>query len=58
MATHSSILAWEILCYSPWGHIRVRHNLLTKQQPSKLPLLLKDKSCPTVMSRHYCQKNY
>ena len=30
MATHSSILAWEI----PWteGHKRVRHGLLTKQQ--------------------------
>ena len=40
MATHSSILAWEI----PWtekpgglqsmGHRRVRHNLATKQQHS------------------------
>ena len=26
MATHSSILAWEI----PWGHKRVRHKLSTK----------------------------
>ena len=39
MATHSSILAWEILwreepgrLYSPWGCKRVRHNLVTKQQ--------------------------
>ena len=38
MATHSSILAWEIpqteesgRLYSPWGH-RVRLNLATKQQ--------------------------
>ena len=20
MATHSSILAWSLMCYSPWGH--------------------------------------
>ena len=38
MATHSSILAWEIpwteslVGYSPWGHKRVGHNLVTKQQ--------------------------
>ena len=37
MATHSSILAWEIpgqrslAGYSPWG-CRVGHNLATKQQ--------------------------
>ena len=36
MATHSSILAWEIPWieepggYSPWGHQRFRHNLVTK----------------------------
>ena len=36
MATHSSILAWEIqgqrhlAGYSPWGPKRVRHNLATK----------------------------
>ena len=35
MATHSSILAWRIswqrslLGYSPWGHKRVGHNLVT-----------------------------
>ena len=35
MATHSSILAWEIpwteemMDYSPWGHKRVRHNSVT-----------------------------
>ena len=41
MASHSSILAWEIpwtkepgrLQYSPGGH-RVRYNLATKQQQS------------------------
>ena len=38
MATHSSILAWEILWteqtgrYSPWGCKRVRHDLTTKRQ--------------------------
>ena len=37
MATHSSILAWEIPwteepggLHSPWGHKRVGHNLVTK----------------------------
>ena len=46
MATHSSILVWEIpwtedlvVCI-PWGHKRVRHNFMTKQQ--QIPLLLKD----------------
>ena len=39
MATCSSILAWEIPwteerggLHSPWGHQRVRHNLVTQQQ--------------------------
>ena len=39
MATHSSILAWEIPwteepggLYSPWGRKRVQHDLVTKQQ--------------------------
>jgi len=38
MATHCSILAWEISWTedpgrsSPWGCKRVRHNLATKQQ--------------------------
>ena len=38
MATHSSILVWEIPqtealeVYSPWGHKRVGHNFTTKQQ--------------------------
>ena len=37
MATHSSILAWEIMDRgawwdSPWGHKRVRHNLDIKQK--------------------------
>ena len=38
MATHFSIFAWEIhgqRClagYSPWGHKRVRQDLVTKQQ--------------------------
>ena len=45
MATHSSILAWEIprteglAGYSPWGHKRVGHNLATKQQ--QIPLMRK-----------------
>ena len=39
METHSSILAWEILwteepgrLHSSWGHKRVGHSLMTKQQ--------------------------
>ena len=37
MATHSSIIVWEIpqrilAGYSPWGHKRFRHELATKQQ--------------------------
>ena len=40
MATHSSVLAWEILWteephglqFSPWGHKRVGPDLVTKQQ--------------------------
>ena len=40
MATHSSILAWEIpwteepgeLSYNPWGCKRVVYDLVTKQQ--------------------------
>ena len=37
MATHSSILVWEIPwteepSYSTWGHKRVGHDLVTKQQ--------------------------
>ena len=38
MATHSSILPWEIpwkrnlACYSTWGHKTVGHNLMTKQE--------------------------
>ena len=38
-ATHSSILVWEMSLteepgklYSPWGHKRVGHSLVTKQQ--------------------------
>ena len=38
MATHSSIIDWEIpwteelAGYHPWGHKRVGHDLMTKQQ--------------------------
>ena len=36
MATHSSILAWEIPWteegLNPWGHKRAGHNLVTKHQ--------------------------
>ena len=39
MATHSSILAWEIprtegslAGFRPWGQKQVRHDLATKQQ--------------------------
>ena len=41
MATHSSILAWEIpwtdlVGYNPWGCKRVGHNLATKKQENVL----------------------
>ena len=38
MATHTSILAWKsyeqssLVGYSPWGHTREGHDLVTKQQ--------------------------
>ena len=38
ITTHSSILAWEIpwteelTGYTPWGHKRVGHDLVTKQR--------------------------
>jgi len=38
MATRSSFLAWEersLEGYSSWGHKRVGHNLVTKQQKDK-----------------------
>ena len=44
MATHSSILTWEIhgqtslVGYGPWGHKRVGHSLVTKQQQQYIPL--------------------
>ena len=46
MATHSSILAWEIhgqrslVGNSPWGHKRVGHHLVTKQQQNDFTALL------------------
>ena len=47
MATHSSILAWEIhglrrlAGYSPWSHKRAGHYLVTKQtQHLKLLLMV------------------
>ena len=49
MATCSSILAWEIPWteehgrrHSPWGHKRVRHNLVTQQQYIKTHMLKKN----------------
>ena len=48
MATHSSILAWEIPWTEEpggrqsWGHKRVRHDLATKQQ--QISALLPNKS--------------
>ena len=46
MATHSSILVWEIprreedLAYSPWSQ-RSRHDLMTKRQQQKLIYVIK-----------------
>ena len=43
MATHASILAWEIpwtgglVCYNPWGW-KVRDDLVTKQQQSAVKI--------------------
>jgi len=42
MATHADILAWKshaqrsLVGYSPWGHKRVGHDWVTKQQPNYL----------------------
>ena len=42
MATHSSILAWEmhgqrsLVCYNSWGCKRVRYNLVTKKQEQSM----------------------
>ena len=47
MATHSSILAWEV-GYSQWGYKRIRHDLVTKQQQRCYLLVV----CPIlVLSR-------
>ena len=39
MATHSSILAWEIqrrlVGYSPWGRKKVRHKYYTTTKPAR-----------------------
>jgi len=46
MATHSSIFAWKIPWteepggYNPWGHKRIGHNLVTKQQPPEIYCLV------------------
>ena len=44
MATYSSILAWEtpwtersLMGLSPWGHKRIGHDLVTKQQKQIFP---------------------
>ena len=54
MATRSSILAWEIpwTGYSPWGHKRVQHDLVTKQHQRLFsPILqLKKLRCREVLS--------
>ena len=45
MATHSSILAWKshaqrsLASYSPWGHNRVEHKLVTKQLHQKVKIV-------------------
>ena len=46
MATHSSILAWEIhrqgslVVYSPWSRKRVRHDLLTEKQQQNVYMFI------------------
>ena len=56
MATHSSILAWEIpwtwtlVGYSPWSRSRVGPNLATKQQQFQ--------TCNYVKQCYYPPKDY
>ena len=46
MATRSSVLAWDIhrhgslVVYSPWGHIPVRHDLLTEKQQQSVYMFI------------------
>jgi len=62
IANHSSILAWEIprlqrslLGYSPWGHQRVRHDLVTKQQHQPEKYL--GFPCPVVKNPPYSARD-
>ena len=54
MATHSSIVAWEIpwterlAGYSPWGHRRVRYDLATKQHQQVYLSRTPDLSLPSL----------
>ena len=60
MATHSSILDWEIpwieklMGYSPWGRKRVRHNLATKQQQQTVLSFLLKFSCYMSLVFKFC----
>ena len=57
MATHSSILAWEIswmslVGYSSWGHKGARHDLMTQQQQQLFNQLRRETSssrCPASL---------
>ena len=46
MATHSSVLAWDIhrhgslVVYSPWSHKRVRCDLLTEKQQQSVYMFI------------------
>ena len=55
MATWSNILAWkipwteELADYNPWGHKRVRHNLVTKQYQCNITCTLQCLKYPLVI---------
>ena len=57
MATHSSILAWQIpwtrnlAGYSPWGHKRIRQDLLSQEQQQQKGVM----PCPPPTSNPQIQ---
>ena len=60
MATHSSILAWEIhgqgslMGYSPCGPKRIRHDLATKQQNKNFRRRIINSNCMVIKKSFGC----
>ena len=58
MATHSNILAWKshgqrsLVGYSPWGHKRVEHDLMTKQRSIRGTKNIKTKKSELLFNTH------